>query len=444
MAVSWTSADGVTWQRSPANDMAVLGGLNTGGVTAAAVSGTGPVAAVGGSSALQLWTSADGRRWTPEQPPATRLASGDARVASDGRAHLVAAGGSALWLRDAGGAWADVGADRTVFPQAARTSSLRDVVRAGDRYVANGSDSDGVALWLSPDGLNWSRREDPDGDFAGGYIDALAARDGLVIAAGTASNVAAVWLSDDGGGAWRRIDSGNPAFRIRRHTQMTGVAAGNAGVVAVGLSWDDVTIDAHAWHSVDGRIWRRAIDPPAWSGGGDQVLLNACALPGGGFLALAYSVVQGARTDSVWLSADGLNWEPATGGPPLSELSCTAAAGGVVVAGSQQGAGGEDLVLTRTVDGRSWTSAGPVAMDADDPFASMAGDGDRIVVAAGVGGDVRLFTSADAGATWREHAVAGLRGAGYQGVWDVVIVGDEVVMTGWDGAGAAVWIGPAP
>ena len=291
VAVAWTSADGVTWRREPASaDMAeYLTADSTDGVSARSVAGAGPVVAVGGGYSLQVWTSQAGQSWTREEPPLGGTGSGVALVASDGAAALVRAGGT-LWLRRAPGMWSDVGSDPTVFPRSTRKSWVGPMIRAGSRYIAHGTDGEARALWSSADGRSWERRQNAESAFTGGRIDDFARFGAVTVAVGTADhpaggddNVAAVWTSVDDGDSWERITATNPGFFVRGSTQMYAVAAGPSGVVAVGLSYDiRQTIDAHAWYSADGRTWRRAAEPPAWSGPGDQALRSACALPHGG------------------------------------------------------------------------------------------------------------------------------------------------------------------
>jgi hypothetical protein len=235
---------------------------------------------------------------------------------------------------------------------------------------------------------------------------------------------------------------------------MYAVAAGPSGVVAVGLSYDiRQTIDAHAWFSADGRTWRRAAEPPAWSGPGDQALRSVCALPHGGFLALGYSILQGTAETSTWISPDGITWAQSPDGGPrgiggaqLNLSSCAAKATGVLVVGNLPGPGGRDGALLFTPDGRTWTRVGASALssDADDYLIDLAADGDRIVVSGVEEDDARIYSSADGGATWRRHSAAVFGGVGPQYVHELVIAGDEVVMTGIDNASGAAWVGPAP
>lgn len=464
VAVVWTSADGVTWQRQPASpDMAELpGSEDTEGVSARSVAGPGPVVAVGGGFGLQVWTSPDGRRWTRDDPPVTGSRTDNALVAGDGSAVLIASAGS-LWFRRAGGRWADVGSDASAFPRSSESSTISLMVRVGDRLVAYGRDDGDKAVWFSSDGRVWQRQAAAESALHDGSgIDALTTFAGVTYAVGTArragtagDSVAAVWRSENGGTTWERADAANPAFFVKGSTQMFGVAAGPRGVVAVGLAYDvGQTIDAHAWFSPDGRSWRAVAEPAAWSAAGDQYLGHVCALPDGGFVAMGASVARGQHDSWTWVSADGVNWEQSPGGgarvgsdPPLAVSSCTTTPAGVIVAGNVPGRGGRDGMLLRTTDGRSWTALGGrdgFSDDLDDGLLGVAVDGDRMVVSGYVGSDISVYGSADGGLTWTKHTALSFGGMGTQQGSRLALAGDEVVMAGYDGASAAVWIGPAP
>jgi hypothetical protein len=333
-------------------------------------------------------------------------------------------------------------------------------VRVVGGELAFGYDGKEKALWRSADGRAWERQRTSEGLLAQGRIDEFTRFGELVVAVGTAdhptsprNNVAAVWTSSDGGTSWERTAEADPAFFVRGTTQMYGVTAGGPGLVAVGLSWEFGTnIDAHAWFSADGRTWRRASDPPAWSGPGDQHLNSVCALPAGGVVALGSVVVRGDQDAWAWVSQDGLTWERATGdgaaalaGPGLQYTTgCATTPTGVVAVGRVPGPGGFDGVLWKTVDGKTWTSVGDFAGPGDDKLVGVAADGDRLVVTGIEDDDVVVFTSADGGSTWKKRPAAVFGGFGSQSAALVAIAGDEVVMAGVDGPGGAVWIGPAP
>lgn len=457
VAVAWTSADGIIWQRQPPSDLVVSSG-STAGVTVTDVAGSGPLIAVGGSVSVQLWGSPDGRSWSRQDPPEDPTGSAAAsRAATDGRTILVSTG--RLWLRGPAGGWTEVGADTSVFPRTARSYELYAMTRTGDQLIAFGRSGAELAQWTSPDGLRWERRPDAGGVFATGSVSGLARTGSLIVAGGTARdasghNLAAVWTSADDGATWARAEAGNPAWTVRRTTQIFGVGTGGPGVVAVGLSWDGVTIDAHAWSSSDGRTWRRASDPPEWSGPGDQILSVACGLPGGGVVALGTVTVLGEQDVWAWVSQDGVTWERATGpdaatlaGPGAQFLrACTSTPTGVLVTGQRQGAGGDDGVLWATHDGRAWSTltpevfAGPV----DDSVRGIAVDGERIVVSRREGGDVVFLTSTDAGATWQRRGAPRVGKLEFTVASELAIAGDVVVAAGIEGARVAVWIGPAP
>jgi hypothetical protein len=267
-------------------------------------------------------------------------------------------------------------------------------------------------------------------------------------------NVAAAWISADGGSTWEPADTGNPGFRIQPVTQMFGVAAAGPGLVAVGLSYDGNAIDAHAWLSADGRTWRRVADPPPWSGRGDEILNIACALPGGGVVALGTETVSGEQDVWAWVSSDGVSWERAAGrgasvlgGPgPQYPSGCVSTPTGVLVSGTTAGEGRTDGALWSTADGRTWTAAprpSAFAGPAEEGLFGIDIDGGRVVLAGREGDDLTVFTSTDGGSTWRKRVATSFGAPGYQ-VAHPVVDGDHTVLYGHDGAGAAVWIGPAP
>lgn len=463
-AVAWTTADGVTWRRQPPSpDMAELPtGDSTRGVSAEAIAGSGPVVAVGGGYALQVWTSPDGRRWTREEPPSHEARSGDgAVVATDGsgRAMLVRTGGGGLWYRPPGAAWASVDSDTNVFPRAGGAYRITSMVRAGGRLLAFGTESgpsgSANALWVSNDGRTWER-SDSSRFFAGAHVDAVTMYESVVVAAGVASDpgpadasVAAVWTSADAGDSWQRVGAGNPAFSIRGTTQMFGVAAAGPGLVAVGLTYEiHETTDAHAWYSADGRTWQRATEPPVWSGPGDQQLQDVCSLPGGGALALGTSIRDGKHEPWAWISRDGATWED--GAPALRAagvqftVSCASDVNRGLVVGQRAGDGGGDGALWETVDGRSWRSVGHTDTfggAGDERLIAVAIDGDRIVVTGHEDGDLTVYSSADGGSRWQKSTSA--RFGGSTGS-EPVMVDDRVVVAGQEGSSAAVWIGPGP
>jgi hypothetical protein len=465
IAVVWNSPDGITWQRQPFSpDMAEYADVtSTGGVGVTAISGAGPLVAVGGGYGLQLWTSPDGRRWTRDDTSRSLGSADGALVANDGTgAVLIRPGGGALHFRPKGGSWSEA-TDATVFPVPPHAFSINALARAGGRFLAFGRDtssepSGGSALWMSPDGRAWERQPDPQQAFARGSVSAAVTFHGLVVAAGTRRDardeqVAAVWVSPDAGATWERVGDDNPAFFVGHTTQMFGIGLGAGGLVAVGLSYDSNTIDAHAWYSPDGRNWKRGTDPPAWSGPGDQVLDRACSLPDGGVVVLGLNEINDDRDVMAWVSADGASWQPSDiggtmRGPGDQRVdSCAPTSSGLLVAGDVSGPGGFDSALWSSPDGRTWQVAGgpdTFAVPGVDWLQALAVDGQRVVATGVADFHAVVFTSSDGGTTWRRREADAFAGFGLQVAGAVLIVGDQVVATGTDGSSGAVWIGPAP
>ncbi len=457
LAVAWKSADGISWQRqAPSPDMVAPGGGSTAGMPAVAVAGRGPLVALGGTGILRLWTSPDGRRWTREQTPDWSNYSEEALIAAEAGAVLVLPDQGALWFRPAGAAWVEVGGDKSVFPRRAHRSSIDSMVRLGGRYVGLGYDENGPAQWRSADGGAWVRST----PFATGSVAAMTVFGDALVAVGTRhvpgedGNMAAVWISGDGGSTWDQAEPANPAFRIQGMTQMFGLAVAGPGLVAVGLGFDGNTIDAHVWFSSDGRTWRRAADPLAWSGRGDEILHTACALPGGGVVALGTVTISGEQDAWAWVSPDGMAWERAVGdgaavlGGRGSQYpsGCVSTPTGVLVSGMTGGDGRGAGALWSTTDGRAWTAAArpsPFAGPANRTLFGIAIDGPRVVMTGRDGDGLLVFTSADNGATWEKRSASSFQAPGYQ-VADPLIAGGEVLVYGHDGPGAAVWVGPAP
>lgn len=463
VAVVWTSADGITWQRQPPSpDMGEVPGLlSTEGVGAGAVAGSGPFVAAGGGYPAQIWTSPDGRRWARDESPVPdRSSAGTGPVATDGRSQLVSVGARGLYFRASGGSWAAVGTDAAIFPVPDRSFAINALVRSGGRVLAFGSARgpdgySGAALWTSYDGLQWERQPDKGDVFAGGSVAGVTSLGSLVVAAGTVTTaegaVAAIWTSGDGGYTWTRAGAGTPGFGIERTTQIFGIGPGGPGVVAVGLGWDGNHIVAHAWSSADGRTWKRAVDPPEWSGAGDHYLDVACALPDGTALVTGTATVRGKRELMAWISKDGVAWEQASpvvgGGAPQFVTSCLSRPEGALLGGAGRGDGGTDAALWSTVDGRTWAAlpgSSTFARPGDDWVRALAGDGSRLVATTKEDGHAGLVTSADGGRTWRRREGAGMGGLRSPDASEVVVAGDQVVAAGVDGSSAAVWIGPAP
>jgi hypothetical protein len=290
--VIFVSEDGLTWSRIAENDPA----LTTGTVLMYGIAGGGPgLVAVGMSCEDDafpceagpyptVWTSPDGTVWTrsPNEP-------------------------------DVFGA----------------LGAMEDVVATEYGIVATGwltgSDADDViwtrpAVWLSPDGAEWSRVWEGERMWGGdAFLGAVAVSpDGVLVAVGSGQNeldepVAAVWTSTDAH-VWERVEPDSPAFGDGTDPSIfmpVDVAWGSSGFIAVG--GQDGTQVA-IWHSPDGRSWTRidSSDQPFGTGG----TLGSVAALQSGFVAAGpgFDDFNGPPIPppvTLWTSVDGSTWNRA-------------------------------------------------------------------------------------------------------------------------------------
>lgn len=204
-AAVWTSEDGTTWSRVPADDR-VFGGVGTQGVWALIADGP-TILGVGNDGMLQFsdggpetWISADGTDWRRSgmrEPVDAGMF--DAVAYGDG---FVAVGGefdnspstAAAWYSDDGEAWA-----RGVLPEAGAPGNLAAVAAAGDDLLAVGADprSGRAVVWRSTDGMTWLEHPGPAATSTSTptqELNDVAIADDMVVVAGRDSSGPAVWL----------------------------------------------------------------------------------------------------------------------------------------------------------------------------------------------------------------------------------------------------------
>jgi hypothetical protein len=197
-------------------------------------------------------------------------------------------------------------------------NSALGVVAVGVDWIIGDSDA---AVWHSTDGMEWRRvAHDPgimggDGDQA---AHAVVVTDSLAIAVGEAGGAAVVWISDDGL-TWRLGDvqddspgGGNdPAV-------MRDVAVTPTGFVAVGGAGLDER--PAVWLSSDGVGWHRLLDEMAGGASGFDLPLQpmtSVAAGEAGIVAIGDQLridedpslaERGTKGPAVWVSADGFEW----------------------------------------------------------------------------------------------------------------------------------------
>lgn len=284
------STDGEVWHRQQ------LDGTDARqDVLAAGPRGVVAIGLVG--ARLASWSSPDGLRWTVHESafPAT----------VDGNEVSV----TAVVATDRG--WLAVGRTDPFCNHACGLDPVRAMV------------------WISTDGLRWSRVADQASFATSGMIDVTRGGPGFV-AVGLAGDHAAIWTSADGV-VWTRVHDSPLFHRLpsqdpSAYAQMTGVAAGDGIVAAIGLEGPG---GAHgpsgrAWRSVDGLTWTAARTEDFAAAGETSVYpVDVIATPEG-FLAIAQA--NGACGIQVWTSVDGSSWRCSTADVHLAAMASYSAA----------------------------------------------------------------------------------------------------------------------
>ena len=311
---------------------------------------------------VAVWTSLDGRAWSrvPHdesvfggeglQYPLGGAAGGPGLVAVG----VDEAGGdpdAAVWTSPDGLVWARVPHDEAVFG-GNDLQTMTSVTTGGPGLVAVGADGSGgdwvLAVWTSPDGLNWERlplNGAALGGSSGQRAERVVAWSGGLVAVGEAiceeGYCAAVWTSVDGI-AWTRTPHDESVFGGPETQAMEAVAVGGPGLVAVGFDGSGGDFDAAVWTSVDGVAWARVPHDEAVFGGEHVQAMSDVVAVGGGFVAVGRDDSPAGVSLAVWTSPDGLTWtrvphDPAVFGSDAEVLSVAAAVGGpgvVVVDGA--------------------------------------------------------------------------------------------------------------
>jgi hypothetical protein len=269
---------------------------------------------------------------------------------------------------DAGVEWARVPDPTGEFTNA----TIVNIVAGPSGLVAVGNVPEGIGVWTSVDAITWSRVPHDEATFGPGEdrgvnVSAAAAGEPGIVVLGVSwkedIQTPLAWFSPDGS-AWTRVPLAE-ATADTTVAEMRAVAAGGPGFVAVGWAcdtgagcdpWEPYPM---VWTSVDGNAWT-PIDNAGESFTPQTVLTEIVGYNG---TLWAFGRVYGDDEDVwVWTSTNGLVWERATddsalGGPGNQGLSAAAAGeGGVVAAGfSWTEENGTEPVSWYSPDGSSWT-----------------------------------------------------------------------------------------
>jgi hypothetical protein len=455
-AVAFTSPDGQTWKFG-----ASITGPNGAALNVADVGGGsgGAVIAAASDGATLAFTSANGVSWQVAGNLASAAAGTVADVATTADGAVVTAGHSAtqqgqqpLLTVDRAGQIRPVslaGIPGAVEPELA----VNGITASGSLQVAVGSANGLPATWFSADaGTTWSRG-------AGATANVLN-RPGLQQLTGVADG-AQGWVAVGGvqsgatqhpvvvtsaaGRSWQTADSAGPFTGTGLFT--SAVAAGPAGYVIVGRQVSGGRTVAAAWWSAGLTGWQRATDaaPGAldMAGAGRQML--AVTAGASGFTAVGSA----GSHPAAWTSGNGRTWRAVTLSLPSSsvkaQLSQITVNGRVLVA-----VGTATMAAGRTVPfaamskdgGSTWTETllpspgGAAAVDA----VAATGAGFTAVGTFGVAGgqNVVIWTSTD-GAGWTSNApsVTGLGGQGIQEITGLTVSGSTLTGVGFTASAAS-------
>jgi hypothetical protein len=225
-------------------------------------------------------------------------------------------------------------------------------------------------------------------------------------------------------------------------TLMTGVAAGPAGLVAVGWILQDFS--GASWRSSDGATW-------TFTGGfPTQTLLAAVAVNGGRYEAVG----RDGNGATAWTSTDAATWQktasPAFAATPLRLTSITAWKGGFVAGGYK---GNEffsaDAALWLSADGLTWRQAIDSPSFHNARVSGVAAGPDGLVAVGQTGptdapGPAVIWTSSD-GLNWsripdgpvfaggRLRAVASVPSVGFVAVGEDIAGDTGIVWVSKDG-----------
>jgi hypothetical protein len=379
-ALVYTSKDGATWTQSArvttADGAALTIGQVTGGAGGAVIEGSA-------DGFLIAFLSADGATWLGTDPIGSQSAEQVGGVAITSALRAVVAGSSA-------GAGGIPSASRPVLTVIGTQGAPAQVDVAAIPGVAQSE----VA------------------------VNAIAASGAMQVAAGSADGLAAVWSSRDGGSTWARGTAATPpVFSRAGMQQLTGVAHGPAGWVAVGGPQSSGTpAPGHpvVIASASGREWTAQDGTSVFGAPGlvTSAVAAGSAGTGGGTAGSRYVIVgwqaaAGRSTATAWYSTGLAGWQPAVvasgGSSHMTAVSATST--GFVSVGSS----GTRPAAWVSPNGKAWRQV-PLALPADAASASLgfvAANGDTIaaagtLVTAGGGQSPFSEISADGGSTWTE------------------------------------------
>ncbi|GAA0568047.1 sialidase family protein [Actinomadura livida] len=243
-------------------------------------------------------------------------------------------------------------------------------------------------------------------------VTSVGATDALAVAVGSARGDAAAWSSKDGT-AWTPAQGLGAAFTRPGPQQLTDVAGGAAGWLAVGYD-QAAPRGPLVVTSEDGATWQTADSDAAFAASREGVpVTNAAAAGDAGYVVVG---IQGASV-AAWFSPDLKSWERGTGTDPQMMrggknagrwmLDVTAGPSGFTAVGGSREAKRNRPSVWTSPDGKQWTLQVlqlPAGVN-EAHFTHVAARGSTLVAtglaATQKGLDWLGYVSTDAGKSWQ-------------------------------------------
>jgi hypothetical protein len=289
-------------------------------------------------------------------------------------------------------------------------------------------------------------------------VTSIGAAGGTRLAVGSADGHPAIWRHA-ATGDWTLVSAASPAvYRRPGDEQLTSIAHGPAGWIAVGGVVSGAVQQSVVVTSADGVTWR-SLDTP---GGGPDSFITAVTAGHNGYVVVGKQVSGHRMFAAMWWSANLRNWTKGDNGrlnggiEPSSVYAVAAVPAGFVAVGTH----GDCHAIWTSPDGRHWT-----VHDIRVPAGATSAMLDQVavngahVVAAGYAitraGDIPIVVvSADGGKHWHQTVLAAPGGLG--AVTALTAFGPGFVATGqagpkgaeravtWSSPNGLTWSAPTP
>ena len=247
-------------------------------------------------------------------------------------------------------------------------------------------------------------------------VNGVAAAGSTLVAVGGANGYPAAWTSANGGLSWTRAAGQTPAVFDRPGIQqLTSVAYGAAGWLAVGGVTTGAAQHPVVVSSANGTSWQAADGEGAFSGPG--LFTEQAAAGPGGYVIVGYQFSQGRPIAAAWRSPGLTGWRRAGDASPgaldgaaAQMLAVTASPRGFVAVGWD---GDQPSAWTSSKpNGQAWTQESiPLPIGVSRAVLQHVASDGRAVVAVGTvlttSGQQLPFaaSSSDGGTTWTDTAL---------------------------------------